>query len=73
MISKGCLYHIVRFKDLDSENPPIELLSVVREFLELIPNEFLGIPLEWDIDFYINLLPNNYPISIPPYWIALPN
>ena len=33
MISKGCLYHIVRFKDLDSENTPIELVPVVRKFL----------------------------------------
>ena len=23
MISKGCLFHIVRVKDLDSKNPPI--------------------------------------------------
>ena len=23
IISKGCLYHIVRVEDLDSENPPI--------------------------------------------------
>ena len=26
MISKGCLYHIVRFKDSDSENTPIHLV-----------------------------------------------
>ena len=25
LISEGCLYHIVRFKDVDFENPPIEL------------------------------------------------
>ena len=30
MISKGCLYHIVRVKVLDSKNPPIELVPVVR-------------------------------------------
>ena len=32
MISKGCLYRIVRVKDLDSENHLIELVPVVREF-----------------------------------------
>ena len=30
MISKRCLYHIVRVKDLDSKIPPIESVSVVR-------------------------------------------
>ena len=39
MISKGCLYPIVRVKDLDSENPPIELVPVVREFLEVFLND----------------------------------
>ena len=33
MISKGCLYHIVRFQDLDSEIPPIESVPEVSEFL----------------------------------------
>ena len=31
-ISKGCLYHIVRLKNLDSKTPPIELIPIVREF-----------------------------------------
>ena len=35
MISKGCLYHIVRVPDLDSEIPPIESVPVVNEFLEV--------------------------------------
>ena len=52
MISKGCLYHIVRVKDLDSENPPFYLILVVREFTEVFPNELPGIPPEWEIDFW---------------------
>ena len=44
MISKGCMYHIVRVKDLDSENPPIELVPVIREFTEVFPNDLPGIP-----------------------------
>ena len=41
MISKGCLYHIMRFNYLDSEVPPINLVPVVREFPELFPNDLL--------------------------------
>ena len=39
MISKGCLYHIVRVRDLDSEVPLIELVPIVREFPKVFPND----------------------------------
>ena len=67
MISKGCLYHIVRVQDLDSEIPPTESVPVVTEFLEGFPNDLPVIPPEREIDFGIVLLPDTNPISIPPY------
>ena len=70
MISKGCLYHIVRVQDLDSKIPPIESVPVVSEFLEVFPNNLPGIPPEREIDFGIDLLPETHPISIPPYRMA---
>ena len=70
MISKGCLYHIVRVQDLDSKIPPIELVPVVKEFPEVFPNDLPGIPPEWEIDFGMDLLPEKNLISIPPYWMA---
>ena len=39
MISKGCLYHIVRAQDLDFEIPPIESVPAVNQFLEVFPND----------------------------------
>ena len=44
MISKGCLYHLVKVQDLDSKVPPIESVPVVSEFPEVFPNDFNGIP-----------------------------
>ena len=70
MISKVCLYHIVRVQNLNSKIPPIELVPVVNEFLEVFLNDILGSPFEREIDFGINLLPKTNPISIPPYWLA---
>ncbi|XP_069149263.1 uncharacterized protein [Solanum lycopersicum] len=71
MISKGCLYHIIRVKYLDSNNPPIELVPAVREFLEVFHNDLPGIPPEREIDIGVDLLPGTNPISIiPPYWMA---
>ena len=72
MISKECLYHIVRVKVLDSENPPIELDPKVCEFPEIFSNDLPGIPLEWQIHFGIDLLPDTNPILIPPSRMAPP-
>ena len=67
MISKGCLYHIVRVQDLDSEIHPIKSVPVMSEFLEVFPNDLSGIPPEWEIKFGIDLLHEKNPILIPPY------
>ena len=32
MISKRCLYHIVRFKDIGSDAPPLESVPIVKDF-----------------------------------------
>ena len=62
MISKGCLYYIVRVQDLDSEVPPIRLVPVVSEFSEVFPNDLSGIPPERKIDFCIDFLQEKNPI-----------
>ena len=69
MISKGCLYHVVRVKDLECETPSIESVPVLREFPEFLPNDHPRVPPEQKIDFGIHLLPDTNPISIPPYRI----
>ena len=38
MISKGCIYHIVRFKDLESDIPPIGSIPIVKDIPEVFPN-----------------------------------
>lgn len=70
MISKDCLYNIVRVKDLESEYPPIKLVTVVRKFLVVIWNDLPGISLEREIDFGINLLSYTNLISISPNLMA---
>ncbi|KAH0669442.1 hypothetical protein KY285_023604 [Solanum tuberosum] len=70
MISKGCIYHIVRVMDVESETPSLELSPLVSEFSEVLPDDLPGIPPEREIDFGIDLLPDTQPISIPPYRMA---
>ena len=62
MISKGCLYHIVRVQDLDSEIPLIESVPVVSELPDVFPNDLPGISPEREIDFGIDFLPDTNPI-----------
>ncbi|KAH0650459.1 hypothetical protein KY284_030371 [Solanum tuberosum] len=71
MISKGCMYHLVRVRDIDSETPTLESVPIVNEFPEVFPDDLPGVPPEKEIDFSINLLSDIQPISIPPYRMAL--
>ena len=71
MISKGCLYHLVRFKDSSFETSTLESILVVSEFLELFLEDLLKFILKWEIDFGIDLLPNTQPIYTPPYIMVL--
>ncbi|WMV58065.1 hypothetical protein MTR67_051450 [Solanum verrucosum] len=68
MISKGCIYHRVR--DMDFETLTLESVPVVNEFSEVFPDDLLGIPLEREIDFGIDLLPDTQPIFVALYRMA---
>ena len=70
MISKGYLYHVVRFKDSSSETPTLESVLVVCELSEVFPEGLPGVPPKREIDFAIDLLLDTHPISIPPYIMA---
>ncbi|WMV25597.1 hypothetical protein MTR67_018982 [Solanum verrucosum] len=54
----------VRVRDVDSETPTLESVPVVNEFPKVFPNELPDIPLEREIDFDIELLPDTQPIYI---------
>ena len=42
----------------------------MRKFAKVFPNNLLGIPPEWEIDFGINMLLDINPIAIPLYWMT---
>ncbi|PHT48058.1 hypothetical protein CQW23_12266 [Capsicum baccatum] len=52
------------------EGPSLQSIHVVCEFPKMFPNNLPGVPLDWEIDFGIDLLPNTHPISILPYRMA---
>ncbi|KAH0736064.1 hypothetical protein KY285_011771 [Solanum tuberosum] len=54
MISKGCIYHLVRVRDIDSKTPTLESVPVVNEFSKVFPDDLPSIPPEREIDFGAN-------------------
>ncbi|XP_055822073.1 uncharacterized protein LOC129890566 [Solanum dulcamara] len=70
MISKGCIYHLVRVRDTNSKGPTLASVPIVNEFSYVFPNDLLGVPPIREIDFGIDLLPDSKPISFPPYRMA---
>uniref|UniRef100_A0A1S4BAS6 RNA-directed DNA polymerase homolog n=1 Tax=Nicotiana tabacum TaxID=4097 RepID=A0A1S4BAS6_TOBAC len=52
-------------------NPPaLQSVPIVREFLEVFPDDLFGFPPERIIGFGIDLMLGTQPISIPPYRMA---
>lgn len=49
LISKGCLFNLVRIKDFNSEGPSLQSILMVSEFLKAFPNDILGIPPDREI------------------------
>ena len=43
-----------------------EDITIVREFSDVFPEEFPGIPPDWEISFEIELLPRSAPVSKAP-------
>ncbi|KAG5617808.1 hypothetical protein H5410_017632 [Solanum commersonii] len=60
LVSKGCVYHLVLVNDSSVEIPHIQSVSLVKEFLEVFPDDLPGVPPEREIDFGIDLLPDTH-------------
>ena len=57
---------------VETEIPKTSLknILIVQEFLEVFPEEILGMPPPREMEFYIDLTPGSTPISRAPYRMA---
>ena len=69
-VSKGYIYNLVRLNDSCAEVPSLLSVLTVKEFPKVVPNDLLGVPLEKQIEFGINIIPNTLLIYILPYRTA---
>ncbi|GJX21238.1 putative reverse transcriptase domain-containing protein [Tanacetum coccineum] len=72
---KGCqvfLAHITAKKAEDkSEEKRLEDVPIVRDFPEVFPEDFSGIPPTQQVEFQIELIPGAAPVARVPYRLAL--
>ena len=70
LLQKGCKGYLAHVVDTRSSEARLEDVPVVRDFLDVFPDDLLGLPPEREIDFPIDLVPGTTPISLPPYRMA---
>ncbi|XP_070002269.1 uncharacterized protein [Nicotiana sylvestris] len=70
IIPKGYSYHLVRVQDAEAKPPTLQLVLVIKEFLDVFSDELPGIPPKREIEFAINMLFGTQLISVPPYRMA---
>ncbi|XP_070046484.1 uncharacterized protein [Nicotiana tomentosiformis] len=71
MIEKGLLAYSAFVNDVSVDTPTVDLVPIVRKFLDVFPADIPGMPSDRDIDFDIDLASSKKPIFIPSYHMAI--
>ncbi|WRX29424.1 Reverse transcriptase domain - like 10 [Theobroma cacao] len=70
LLRQGCIGYLAVVRDTKAMVGNVIQVSVVKEFVDVFPEELPGLPPEREIEFCIDLIPDTRPISIPPYRMA---
>ena len=70
MLRKGCYGYLEFVVDRRQEGTRLEDIPIVKEFLDVFPDDISGLPPDRAIEFVIELVLGIEPISIPPYRMA---
>ncbi|GJT41959.1 putative reverse transcriptase domain-containing protein [Tanacetum coccineum] len=69
-ISRGCQVFIAQVMEKKSDEKRLEDITVVREFLEIFPEDLPGLPPVRQVEFQIDLIPGATPVARVPYRLA---
>ena len=73
-VRKGCKLFAVNIWDIESNREQrIEEFLILEEFKDVFLEEILGLPLNWDLDFFIELTPISASTSKAPYRMSAPD
>ncbi|TYK30559.1 Transposon Ty3-G Gag-Pol polyprotein [Cucumis melo var. makuwa] len=67
LLRKGCIAFLAHIVVVQREKLKLEDVPVVKEFLDVFPDDLSGLPPDREIEFTIELLPGTTPISQAPY------
>ena len=67
MLRKGCQGYLEFVVYRRQEGTRLEGIPIVKEFLDVFPDDISGLPPDREVEFTIDLIPETEPISIPPY------
>jgi len=70
LLRKSCCGYLAYVKDTSKELVKLENVHVVREFPNVFPKDLLGLPLDREIKFCIDLMLGTKPIPKTPYRMA---
>ncbi|GKD52629.1 putative reverse transcriptase domain-containing protein [Tanacetum coccineum] len=74
-VSKGCQVYLAQVTSKKTEDKSEEKrlkdVPIVREFLEVFPEDLPGLPPARQVEFKIDLVPNVTPVARAPYQLAL--
>ncbi|KAA3483943.1 DNA/RNA polymerases superfamily protein [Gossypium australe] len=70
LICKGCVAYLAYIFDMNVDGAVLEKLCVDKQFLDVFPEEFSILPLEYEVEFEIELFPRIALVSIAPYHMA---
>nr|GEU44864.1 reverse transcriptase domain-containing protein [Tanacetum cinerariifolium] len=68
--SGGCQVFVAQVMEKKSEDKRLENIPVVREFLDVFPEDLPGLPPVRQVEFQIDLIPRATPVAHAPYRLA---
>ncbi|GJW17970.1 putative reverse transcriptase domain-containing protein [Tanacetum coccineum] len=69
-IEKGCELFLAQVTEQESKEKRLEDVPVIRDFLEVFPDELPGLPPPRQVEFRIDLIPGAAPVARAPYRLA---
>ena len=70
MLRKGCQGYLAYVVETDKEGTLVDEIPIVREFLDVLPDDIAGLLPDREVEFTIDLILGTEPISIPSYRMA---
>ncbi|KAL8115194.1 hypothetical protein AgCh_021867 [Apium graveolens] len=67
---QGCEAYLAHVVDTKKKAPTLDEIPIEREYHDVFPEEFPGLPPDREIEFSIDLIPRAEPVSKAPYRMA---